>query len=80
MFSERSAGLTAPRSTNYQISNAIILGDLHQVSIDLTNAFTKHIDDGHPLDYYLQSIDTVEHSVPLNTPLWSVNQARSYSQ
>ena len=49
---------SAQKSTNYQISNAMILGDLHTVSVDLTNAFTKHIEDGHPLDYFIQSIDT----------------------
>ena len=53
MFSEMSADLTQPRSTNYVISNAMILGDLHTISVDLTNAFTKHIDDGHPLDCLL---------------------------
>ena len=79
LFSERSADLSAARSTNYQISNAMILGDLHTVSIDLTNAFTNHIENGGPLDYFLQSIDTVEHSVP-DATLWSVNEERTYSQ
>ena len=66
-------------STNYQISNAMILGDLHTVSIDITNAFTNHIENGNPLDYFVQSIDCVEHSVP-DASLWSINQARAYSQ
>ena len=47
--------------------------------MDLTNAFTAHIANGETLDFYLQSIDCVEHSVP-SASLWSINQARAYSQ
>ena len=66
-------------TTDYTISNPVILADLTTVSVDLTNAFTNHINAEHPLDYYIQCIDCVEHAVP-DASLWSVNQARAYSQ
>ena len=47
--------------------------------MDLTIAFTAHIAKGNTLDFFLQSIDCVEHSVP-SSSLWSINQTRAYSQ
>ena len=76
VFEEYGGATPGTLSTDYRISNPTILCDLHSVSVDLTNAFTQHNNAGNTLDYFIQSTDVVEHSVPTSS-LWSINQARA---
>ena len=73
------AGVDGTESSNWSISNAQILGDVVDISPDLLNAYTKHLEEGKSLPYHFGTFANVEHSVVANTP-FSVNQSRSFSR
>ena len=68
-----------PRSNKWQISNPFVMGSIVDLSPDLINAYTKHLEEGKSLPYSFGTYATVQHAIadPSN---FIVNQSRAFSR
>ena len=69
------------QSTTWKISNPVILGDVVDLSPDLTNSYVKHLEEGKSLPYSFGSFAAIEHAIPPSSLAnFSINQSRSFSR
>ncbi len=48
---------------NWAITDVMISGDVVDVSADLLNAYTKHLEEGRSLPYSFGTFSNVEHAI-----------------
>ena len=75
----KTSGGGTNRSTSWKISNPMVLGSVVDLSPDLVNAYTQHLEQGKSLPISFGTWSAVEHAVA--TPgEFSINQSRAFSR
>ena len=74
-----SGAAPIPRSNQWQISNPFVMGSVVDLSPDLVNAYTKHLEEGKSLPYSFGTYATVQHAIQRPSD-FSVNQSRAFSR
>ena len=67
------------RTNEWKISNVFAMGSVVDLSPDLINAYTKHLEEGKSLPYSFGTYATVQHAIQRPSD-FSVNQSRAFSR
>ena len=67
------------RTNEWKISNCFCMGSVVDLSPDLINAYTKHLEEGKSLPYSFGTYATVQHAIQRPAD-FSVNQSRAFSR
>ena len=70
---------TVQRTNEWKINNCFCMGSVVDLSPDLINAYTKHLEEGKSLPYSFGTYATVQHAIQRPAD-FSVNQSRAFSR